>query len=126
MSGVESIEEIARQSSTDVEKVKKVIEAQQGYGLSPYDTTPYGNTRAVSNNGSAVSRRTTVRGQLSYRGHRYSLGAPYRGRIVQVCEKANDLLILCAKIVRLFMLPGLQKSNAASEVYDSSEGSQII
>jgi len=94
--GVRSEESIARNTGIDLEKVQKIIETRSiGYGQSAYGNTPFGGNRAVSDGKSAVARRTTVNGQLSYRGHRYSLGAMYRGRMVFVIERERELLITC-------------------------------
>ena len=96
INGVHSAEIISRNTGIDLQKVQQILEkASGGYGQAPYGCAPYGSNRAVSNGKSAVSRRTTVKGQLSYRGQRYSLGALYRGRTVMVRERERDLLITC-------------------------------
>jgi hypothetical protein len=94
MNGIHSAEAISCQTGIALQKVQRVLETRAGgYGKAPYGYAPYGSNRAVSNGKASVSRRITVKGQLSYRGNRYSLGALYRGRTVFVRERESDLLV---------------------------------
>lgn len=96
MNGVHSLEVIANTAGICVQKVQRLLEiSSAGYCKAPFGCTAYGGYRAVSDGKTAVARRTTIKGQLSYRGKRYSLGALYRGRTVFAREKEGELLITC-------------------------------
>jgi len=91
-----SEEVISSNVGIGLKKVQGILKSRSaGYGHTPFGCTAYGGNRALSDGKSAVARRTTVNGQLSYRGHRYSLGALYRGRMVFVIERERELLITC-------------------------------
>jgi hypothetical protein len=94
--GVHSDEVISKQCGIVREKVCRILESCiPGYGKTPYGGASYGNNRAVSKGELSVCRHTTAKGQLSYRGHRYSLGSLYGGRAVYVKEVNNMLVISC-------------------------------
>lgn len=66
-----------------------------GYGVAPYGQAPYGGRHSrVSDGKTAVARRITTQGQLSYRGHTYTIGVKHRGRTAQVVERGAQLLVM--------------------------------
>src|SRR5258708_8841808 len=88
MHGVSSPEAIASETNLPVERVHQILDfAQSGYGTSRYGEAPYGGNRKYSDGKSSVPRRVTVKGQLTYRGHTYTLGTAYRGRTVLLQER---------------------------------------
>lgn len=92
--GIDSVQIIASDLGISSEAVKVAIElCNKGYGSTPYGHLPYGSNRKTSDGKSAVTRRVTTVGQMSYGGKTYTLGAAYRGRMVQVRERGAQLLI---------------------------------
>lgn len=94
--GVWSSLVIAEETRIPEIHVRRILSACAApYGAAPFGTTPYGSHRESSDGKSWVPRKITVNGQLSYRGHLYTLGRPYRGRYALVREECAKLLVDC-------------------------------
>jgi len=90
--GARTEQEIADNLGISIEKVQAVFEGYGlGYGVQPYGISPYGGNKSFSDGKKAVPRRVSMQGQLSYRGHMYTMGRPYRGRNVRVLEDGQQL-----------------------------------
>ena len=94
LKGIADPEIIAEQTGIAGLRVKAILEMREcGYGTSPYGKAPYGGNRKFSDGRSQVPRRITRQGQLSYRGHLYSLGRLYRCRQALVKETGRDIVV---------------------------------
>lgn len=92
--GVWSESTISKETKIPIEMVRAIFESYgRGYGQAPYGLAPYGGNRKTSKNNQPVQRRVTTRGQLAYRGKRYSLGALYRGRNAMIRERGEQLVV---------------------------------
>lgn len=93
--GVWSEQVLCSETGISPEKVQQcILLLRAAYGLSPYGQMPYGGrNRKVSDGKSQVSRRVTNSGQFSYRGHLYTLGSSYRGRIAKLHELGKELIV---------------------------------
>jgi hypothetical protein len=90
--GVWSTEIISEETGIARDEVEAILAAAGGYGSGGYGSTPYGHNRATADGETAVLRRVSAVGQMSYRGHQYSLGQPYRGRIATLLEHGAIIL----------------------------------
>jgi hypothetical protein len=87
-SGVWSPLIIAEELHCPIESVHDVI-ANPGYGLQSYGISPYGGRcKATSENGTIVTRRVNIVGQMSYRRRVSTLRQWYRGRVAWVRDDA--------------------------------------
>lgn len=85
---------ISRQTSAPVVRVHSIPAAiDLGYGMVPYGHAHYGGCRKVSDGKRAVARKVTTNGQLSYRGHLYSIGVRNRGQVAKVLERDAQIIV---------------------------------
>lgn len=95
--GARSEDLIAKETGLPSERITQILGSfAQGYGQAPFGIAPYGGSRRFSDGRSMVPRRITSVGQLSYRGHTYTLGAAYRNRIAMLVERGSRLTLTFA------------------------------
>lgn len=91
--GIWSARVISEETGIPLDRVRNALSTiSDGYGMDQYGSSSYGGQRAVSDGTIAVLRRVTEVGQMSYRGHLYSLGNIYRGRVARVIERGAILV----------------------------------
>ena len=92
--GARSASTIGLNTGLPKERVQAILQAQvNGYGCGPYGRQPYGGNRKCSNGQSTVPRRVSDRGQLSYRGFKYTMGTVHRGQTVLLREEGQAILV---------------------------------
>lgn len=97
--GVVCPEAISRQTGVPANRVREFVErvgvpfGAGGFGSTPW---PGGPVQALAKAEAAVAeRRVSRKGQFSYRGTAYTLGAAYGGSICWVRDAGSVLVVLC-------------------------------
>jgi hypothetical protein len=93
LSGTWSIKIIAAETQLDRKTVQHILNHCTGYGVQPYGASFDGRCKKVSKEGSPVQRRVSTTGQMTYRGHVYTLGKGFRGRVATIIDQGKTLCI---------------------------------